>query len=68
MNLDVNKKIKNKRKFFNHGKLAFHFDLHQSPSNLISLTYFAILMALTTLQLKIRAIKWQKSPTSCLIW
>ena len=38
----------------------------ETPSNLFSLTFLVTLRPLTLFQRKIKAIKWQKSPTMCL--
>ena len=49
-------------------KLIFDSKLPQTPSNLIALTFLLILRPFTLFYLKIRAIKWPKSPKICLTW
>ena len=48
-------------------ELFFHFNLYQTSSNLIYLTFLLILRHFTLFKTKIRAIMWEKVLKLCLL-
>ena len=49
-------------------KLFFDSNLPQTPSNVISLKFFATLTPFKHFWLKTRTVKWQQSTKICLTW
>ena len=49
-------------------KFGFDFDSRHTSSKLISLTFLVTARHLTMFEPIIRAIKWQESPKTSLIW